>query len=73
MKQQNFRSRPFALLLVFFLGCIGAHHFYLGKTGWGFAYLALCWTGIPWLLSWLDLLAILTTADPEFDRMYNTV
>lgn len=36
-----------ALGFCFFLGGLGAHHFYLGNTGKGLVYALLCWTFIP--------------------------
>jgi TM2 domain-containing membrane protein YozV len=33
------KSKTVALLLWFFLGCISAHRFYVGKTGTGILYL----------------------------------
>lgn len=61
------KSTGVAYLLWFFLGGIGAHRFYLGRTGTGFLYLILfvlvILTGglaaivtVPWLL--LDLFLI---------------
>lgn len=37
--------------LAIFLGTLGAHKFYQGKTKWGIAYVVLCWTAIPTLVS----------------------
>jgi TM2 domain-containing membrane protein YozV len=42
------------VLLALFLGGFGAHHFYLRRTGLGILYLALCWTGIPFLLGFIE-------------------
>jgi len=33
-----YKDSTAAWLLWFFLGAFGAHHFYLGRTGWGVAY-----------------------------------
>ena len=33
------------------LGTFGAHKFYQGKSKWGIAYIVLCWTMIPTLIS----------------------
>jgi hypothetical protein len=31
-------------LLAFFLGGLGAHHFYMGRVGLGVLYAVFCWT-----------------------------
>jgi TM2 domain-containing membrane protein YozV len=51
-----------AYLLWFFLGGFGAHHFYLGRTGWGVTYLALLIGGI--ITSWvmIGFLALIALA-----------
>lgn len=33
------KSTAVAYVLWFFLGLLGIHHFYLGRNGWGLAYL----------------------------------
>lgn len=43
-------------LLALFLGGIGVHKFYAGKTGAGICYLLFCWTFIPLILSLIDLI-----------------
>lgn len=48
------------LLLNFFLGGIGAHKFYAGKTGAGIMYLIFCWTYIPGCISVIDFIIGLT-------------
>lgn len=47
------------LLLALFLGGIGAHDFYIGKTGTGLIKLAFCWTGIPTIISLFNIIAAL--------------
>lgn len=43
-----------ALLLAVFLGGLGIHKFYQGKTMQGILYLLFCWTFIPVVLSFFD-------------------
>lgn len=47
MYDANKKSQGTAYLLCIFLGGLGAHRFYLGKTGTGVGQLAL------WVLGWL--------------------
>lgn len=73
----NYRSRPFALVLAFFLGIFGAHLFYIGRAAWGWLYLALlllsCGVLAPllWITSLFDFFAMLSESDMEFDAKYN--
>jgi len=46
-------------LLAFFLGGIGAHKFYAGKISAGILYIFFCWTGIPLIISIIELLVAL--------------
>ncbi len=43
-------------ILAFFLGGIGVHKFYAGKTSSGILFLLFCWSGIPLLISLVDLI-----------------
>ena len=47
-------------ILAFFLGGIGIHKFYIGKTGAGIASLLFCWTGIPAIIAFIDFIVGLT-------------
>ena len=47
------------LLLALFLGGLGAHDFYVGKTGTGLIKLAFCWTGIPTIISVFNIIGAL--------------
>ena len=51
----NSKDHTKALLFAFFLGGIGGHQFYMGKTGMGILYAAFCWTGIPALASFVEM------------------
>lgn len=56
---QNKPSLVIYLLLAFFLGGIGAHHFYNGKTIRGLLYLVFVWTMIPSGLALIDMVIAL--------------
>lgn len=56
---QNKPSLVIYLLLAFFLGGIGAHHFYNGKTVRGLLYLVFVWTMIPSGLALIDMVIAL--------------
>ncbi|CAD0299872.1 hypothetical protein with TM2 transmembrane motif [Enterococcus phage vB_EhiS_268] len=47
------------ILLALFLGGIGAHDFYVGKTGNGLIKLAFCWTGIPMFVAIFNIIGAL--------------
>lgn len=46
-------------LLCFFLGAIGAHKFYCGRIGAGICYLLFCWTFIPAVIAFIELIVAL--------------
>lgn len=47
------------ILLALFLGGIGAHDFYVGKTVKGLIKLAFCWTGIPSIIALFNIIGAL--------------
>ena len=58
------RNKWVAFFLCFFLGFIGAHKFYEGKTGMGILYLFTAgFFGIGWFI---DLIALLFKPNPYF-------
>ncbi len=62
------KSRISVALLVFFLGFIGIHKFYLGKPGQGILYLLFFWTIIPGIIAFILLIGM---SDDKFDEKYN--
>jgi TM2 domain-containing membrane protein YozV len=53
------------------LGAFGAHKFYLGQSGLGIVYLLFFWTGIPYLVAFIEFIMLLTMSDTEFNRRFN--
>lgn len=52
------------VLLAIFLGGLGIHNFYAGKTGLGILYLLFCWTFIPSIAALVQaIIALCQTAD----------
>ncbi len=47
-------------LLAIFLGGLGVHHFYAGKTGMGILFLLFSWTGIPSIVAFIQGIVALT-------------
>ena len=47
-------------LMAIFLGGIGIHKFYAGKTALGVVYLLLCWTFVPSLIAFIEGIVALT-------------
>ena len=62
------KNRNTALLLTLFLGGIGAHHYYMGKVGKGILYTLLCWTFIPAIVAFFELLFIRGRVDRYNER-----
>lgn len=64
------KSRVTAALLAFFVGGIGIHKFYLGRTGAGILYLLFCWTFIPAFIAFIEFIIYLTMSDDAFAAKY---
>ncbi|MEL6863962.1 MAG: NINE protein [Bacteroidota bacterium] len=68
MKEKN---KTVAALLAIFTGWVGVHRFYLGQTGLGIFYIFLMFTGISFILSFIDFIVFMTMDDDLFDVKYN--
>jgi TM2 domain-containing membrane protein YozV len=62
------RDEVVGVLLAFFLGCFGIHHFYLNRVGLGILYCCFCWTGIPAIIGVVECFFM-----PGRVRMYNAM
>ena len=60
------KSKGLAIVLALFLGGLGIHKFYLGKTGQGFLYLVFFWTFIPAILGVIDAIILATRNERQF-------
>ncbi|HFD4007882.1 TPA: TM2 domain-containing protein [Vibrio parahaemolyticus] len=65
------KSKMSAALLALFLGGLGAHKFYLGRKGWGIAYLLMFWTAIPAMIAFIEFIILLCTSEESFNEKYN--
>lgn len=64
------KDKTAAGLLGIFLGGLGIHKFYLGKSVQGVIYLLFFWTFIPAIIGFIEGILYLTKSDEEFQRKY---
>jgi len=64
------KNKTTAGLLAIFLGGLGVHKFYLGKTGLGILYLLFCWTYIPAIIGLIEGIIYLSASDEKFYNNY---
>lgn len=57
--EQEKPSLVIYILLALFLGGIGMHDFYVGKTAKGITKLLFCWTGIPAIIAVFNIIGAL--------------
>ena len=63
-------SRLVALLLCFFLGFLGVHRFYVGKTGTGIAMILTCGGLGIWVLIDLVMIMVGSFTDKQGRRVF---
>lgn len=57
-------------LLAIFLGGIGVHKFYAGKTWSGIVYLIFCWTAVPAIVGFIEGIIALTKESDVNGNIY---
>lgn len=62
----NSPSRVAAILLGLFLGGLGLHKFYMGKTIQGLLYLLFCWTGVPAIIGLIEAIVYCFMSEETF-------
>jgi len=65
------KNRFIALIFALVLGSFGLHKFYLGHVLAGIIYLIFSWTGIPTILSFVDVIILATMDERKFNAVYN--
>ncbi len=65
------KNKGTAILLAMFLGSLGIHKFYLGDVGKGVLYLLFCWTYIPCILAFIEMITMICASDERFEIKYN--
>ena len=65
------KQKSTAGILALFLGGLGVHKFYLGKTGMGILYLCFFWTFIPAIVALFEGIGYLTMTEDAFNQKYN--
>jgi TM2 domain-containing membrane protein YozV/DNA-directed RNA polymerase subunit RPC12/RpoP len=65
------KNKMVAGLLGIFLGSLGIHKFYLGKTGMGILYLCFCWTAIPGIVGFIEGISYLLANDENFQLKHH--
>lgn len=63
------KSKTTAILLCFFLGCLGIHWFYLKRTGMGILYLLT--GGLLGIGTLVNLIQLICMSNETFDAKYN--
>lgn len=66
------KEKSIAIVLAFFMGGLGGHHFYLGNTGRGILYAVFCWSFIPSLVAIVEGTYFATMSGDDFNQKFNS-
>lgn len=75
--KESKRGKVGAALFAIFLGTLGLHKFYLGKTGWGIVYILISLLSFLTLAPLIALISIiegiiyLSMSEEKFNKKYN--
>jgi len=61
------------ILMALFLGGFGFHKFYTSRNFMGYIYLLLCWSGISYVFSLLDILVYLLFKKEKFEKRFRVL
>lgn len=64
------KSKGTAIILALLLGGLGAHKFYLDRSGQGIFYVLFCWTFIPAIIAFIEAIIYATMSDEAFHAAY---
>ncbi len=65
------KDKTTAAVLAIFLGGLGIHKFYLGKTAQGIIYLVFFWTFIPAIVGFIEGILYLVKSDQDWAAEWN--
>jgi len=66
------KNKGTATVLAFFLGFLGIHRFYLGRTASGLLMFLFAWTLIPAIIAFVQGIMLLSMSEKDFNREYNS-
>ena len=66
--QRVSKNEAVGVLFALLLGGFGIHKFYMGENGLGILYLLFSWTGIPWVIGFIECFFM-----PARVRAYNAM
>lgn len=70
---QTQKTKTATILFALFLGTFGAHRFYLGQYWRGIFSILFCWTYIPTIISFIDVIVFAVMSQDKFDNKYNNL
>lgn len=66
------KNRGTAIILALLLGGIGGHRFYLDRPVSGLFYVLFCWTLIPAVIAFFEVISLALMTNEDFNLEYNT-